>query len=123
MPHWKRSFPSRFLQAADLDVALIVTIAGVTDENVSTEDNPEIKPVLRLKEPGMKAVVLNMTRGEAIEEIVGDPDTDNWVGHRIRLFRGTTRYQNKKVPCISIGPAPGDDIDEALPTLLDSKVL
>jgi hypothetical protein len=61
-------------------------------------------------------VVLNLTRAEAIEEIVGDPDTDHWIGHRVRLFRGSTRYQNKKVPCISIGPA-GDDIDDTMQAL------
>lgn len=116
MAHWKKSFPSRFLQAADLDTPLVVTIANVTEENVSTEDSPEIKPVLRFKEPGMKAVVLNLTRAEAIEEICGDPDTDRWIGRRVRVFRGSTRYQNKKVPCISIGPA-GDDIDDAMQPL------
>jgi hypothetical protein len=138
MAHWKKSFPSKFLQAADLDQPIVATIARVANENVGSDDKTELKPVLFFREPGLKGVVLNLTRAEATAEIAGNEDMDDWPGTRVRLVRGTTRYQGKKVPCIAIerppvakkggkpGPLPtpaadlddrdfDDDIDDAMP--------
>jgi hypothetical protein len=124
MSHWKKSFPSRYLQVSDLDDGpIIATIKSVSTENVGSGDATELKLVLHFKEAGIKNVVLNLTRAEAIETIVGDPDTDKWPGHRIRILKGTTRYQGKRVPCISIGKGKGDDIDEAMPVLDESEAL
>ena len=79
-----------------------------------------MKLVVRFKEADVKAVVLNLTRAEAIEGIAGDPDTDRWTGHRIKLVKGATRFQGKKVACIAV-EAP-DDIDTAMPTRQPSEV-
>jgi hypothetical protein len=125
MAHWKRGFPSKFLQVSDLDTPIVATIASVRSETVGSGDDAEEKLTVRFKEADVKACVLNLTRAEAIETIVGDPDTDRWPGHRIKLYRGTTRYQGKKVACIAIeapstrtaAVVPPDDIDESLPTL------
>jgi hypothetical protein len=137
MAHWKKSFPSRYLQAADLDQPILATIDRVVNENVGADDRVELKPVLILREPGIKGVVLNLTRAEACAEIAGDDDMDHWAGTCVQLVRGITRYQGKKVPCIVIerqpakpagkknpppasAPDPGDselddDIDAAMP--------
>lgn len=112
MAHWKKSFPSRFLQAAELDRPFVATVAGLADENVGAADAPDVKPVLRFQEAGAKAVVMNLTRSEAMEAIVGDPDTDHWLGHRVKVYRGTTRYGGKRVPCICLGPADDTPITE-----------
>ena len=125
MAHWKKSFPSRYMQVSDLDTPITATIADVRDEQVGNGDDSETKPVVYFREPGIKPVVLNITRCEAIEAIVGDPDRDRWSGHRITVFKGATRYQGKRVACISI-KAPStrakDDIDESMPTR-DEQVL
>jgi len=68
MSHWKKSFPGKYLQVSDLDTPLVATIASVTNENVGQGDNAELKPVVRFTESGVKAVVLNLTRAEAIEK-------------------------------------------------------
>lgn len=119
MAHWKKSFPSHYMQVSDLDTPITATIAGVPDEQIGRDDDSKIKPVVHFREPGIKPVVLNITRCEAIEAIVGDPDRNTWPGHRITVFKGGTRYQGKRVSCISI-KAPDarakDDIDEAMPT-------
>jgi hypothetical protein len=115
MAHWKSGFPSHYLQVSDLDSPLIATIADVKAETVGSGENQERKLVVHFEEPDVKAVVLNLTRAEAIESIVGDPDTARWPGHRVRLFKGVTRYQGKRVACISL--AAPDDLDETLQPL------
>src|SRR5262245_56566328 len=123
MAHWKKSFPGKFLQVSDLDTPLIATIASAKNENRGMGENAELYRVLHFAEPGMKSVVLNLTRSESVEAIVGNPDTDRWPGHRVKLFKGTTRYAGRKVDCIAIGPAPArDDIDETMQSLT-SEVL
>src|SRR4029450_4830208 len=49
MPHWKRSFPSRYLQVSDLDTPIVATIAAVQDEEVGSGDDAESKPVVHFK--------------------------------------------------------------------------
>jgi hypothetical protein len=121
MPHWKKGFPSKYLQVAGLDTPILATIASVRNETVGSRDNQEPKIVVHFQED-VKPVVLNLTRAEAIATIAGDDDTDRWPGTRIRLSRGVTRYQGKRVGCIVIdAPTKGkhskpDDIDDALPT-------
>jgi hypothetical protein len=107
------------LQVSDLDAPIVATIKSVSSENVGSGEDAELKLVVRFKEPDIKAVVLNLTRAEAIETIVGDPDTDRWAGHRITLTKGMTRYQGKRVACIAIekptvaaAPAPSALQDE-----------
>lgn len=101
--HYKKSFPSRFLQATDLDTPIDVTINSVNPaENVASPDQPEqLKPVARFEED-VKPCVLNLTRAEAIAEVAGDDDMDRWRGVRVRLSQGTTRFGGKKVACIVV---------------------
>ena len=106
MAHWKKAFPSKYLQAADLDTPAIVTIKGVTTENVGTGDTVEPKLVARFTDADVKGCVLNLTRAEATAGVAGSEDTERWPGTRIRLSRGWTRYQAKRVPCIVIDAPP-----------------
>jgi len=97
------------MQVSDLDDAPITaTIAKVSAENVGSGENEELKLVVHFEEAGIKALVCNLTRAEAIEELAGDPDTETWPGTVVQLVRGTTRYQGKKVGCIVVqAPAEG----------------
>jgi len=106
MAHWKKRFPSKFLQASDLDAPIDATIKAVENELIGTGDRAELKPVLLFREKTVKPVVLNLTRSEAIATIAGADDDDEWVGVRVRLQRGSTRYQGKKVDCIDIVAPP-----------------
>src|SRR5262245_20570239 len=102
MAHWKKAFPSRYLQVADLEDGPITAIIKTVDaENVGGE-NSDLKLVVKFHEPGVKSLVCNLTRAEAIAEIAGSEDTEEWPGTKIQLVRGTTRYQGKKVGCIVV---------------------
>jgi hypothetical protein len=123
MAHWKKAFPSRYLQVSDLeDGPIVALIKSVAAENVGGEDG-DLKLVVKFHEPGLKSLVLNLTRAEAVAELAGSDDTEQWPDTRIQLVRGTTRYQGKKVGCIVVqaptttaksrAVATADDVDEA----------
>ena len=106
MAHFKKSFPSRFTQAADFDNGPItVTIKSTANEDFGTKDNPQEKPVAFFDED-MRPVVLNITRCEAIAEIAGSEGMDDWPGTRVQLSKGATRFQGKKVACIDVSQPP-----------------
>jgi hypothetical protein len=106
MAHFKKAFPSTYVQTADLDRPIIATIARVTTETVGVGTDAETKPVAHFKEPGLKSLVLNLTKCEAIAGIAKSEEMDDWPGVRIQLSQGTTYYKTKKVACIVVSPAP-----------------
>ena len=117
MAHFRKAFPSKFLSSSDLDDGpLDVTIKEVPTENLGTAENPELKLVAHFEEDA-KPCVLNITRAESIADITGDEDTDSWVGKRVRLRKGSTRYQGKRVACIEVSQSPaadGESVSEAV---------
>ena len=73
--------------------------------HVGLDDESKLKPIAYFSETE-KGCVLNVTRCEAITGIAGTPDMDRWHGVRVRLQRGLTRYQGKRVACIEIVAPP-----------------
>lgn len=77
---------SKFLKKEDCGRGILVTIKGVSEENVAKEGaTPEMKWCLHLHEQE-KPMVLNATNGQIIAQITGAEDTDGWVGHKIVLY-------------------------------------
>lgn len=112
MSHWKTAFPGRYLQVSDVDTPITATIQRASVEQVGGE-NGEARLTVRFEEPGIKALILNQTRAEAVAEVAGSDDTDRWPGTRIRIIKGQTRYQGRKVACISVA-TPTTDAAAAL---------
>jgi hypothetical protein len=109
MGDWKKRFPSKYLKASDLDDGPIdATIKEIVNETIGQGDRQELKPVLYCREKGVKGVVMNLTKMEALEQIAGTSDDDDWPGLKIRFQKGRTKYQGKSVDCIDIvkPPAP-----------------
>lgn len=94
------SFPSNYLKASDLGTnAPIVTIDRVEHEAVGRER--EMKAVLYFQGKE-KGVVLNKTNARKITELAGTPETEEWVGFKIRLFATTTEFGGETVECIRV---------------------
>jgi len=106
MANWKKRFPSKYQQASDLDVPIDAIVAGVHDELIGSGERAELKPVVTFKEKHVKPVVLNQARAEALATIAGSDDDDDWAGTPVRLQRGSTRFQGKKVDCVEIVAQP-----------------
>lgn len=93
----KSAFPSELLKAADLNKAVMVTIADVTVEKIGDDE----KPVLHFKGTN-KRLALNKTNAAIIAEVLQSDETDDWIGRKIQLYPTKTEYQGKRVPCIRV---------------------
>jgi hypothetical protein len=109
------AFPSTYLKASDVKAkALVATIDRLETEQVGQDK--ATKPVLYF-ENGDKPMVINRTNFEALEEAFGD--SDDWPGHKIKIFCAPTQYQGKRVDGIRVTPivpkpALKDDLDDEI---------
>lgn len=80
----------------------VVTIEKVTSQ---TFDDGTRKPIIHFvgKE---KTLVCNKTNWNAIVDITGEDDSDNWTGSKIKLVVARVDYQGKRVDAIRIDPPP-----------------
>ena len=100
-------FPSKYLRAADLDGREpVVTIDRATLETLG--DERKVVVYFKGKDKGL---VLNKTNFNAIEEISGEDDTDNWAGTKVKLFTAKVEFQGKRVPAVRIDSP--DDLKRA----------
>jgi hypothetical protein len=81
---------SNYLKKEDVTPPIIVTISGLTHENLAKENEaPEMKYVIQFSE-AVKPMVLNLTNGKLIAMVTGEEDTDNWIGKKITLWNDPT---------------------------------
>lgn len=101
MPSYKTAFGA-FLKTEDLQGRSVrVVIEAVQVEDVKGEDGVEKKLVAHFVGKD-KALILNRTNCESIEQIVGSDDYAAWGGHTVVLFPTTTKFGPKTVPCLRI---------------------
>lgn len=97
------AFPSNYLKAADLNGrAVKVTIDSVTVEKIGDDR----KPVLHFVGKD-KALVLNKTNSNRIEEATGTDEMDDWEGWTITLYACKVDFQGKRVDAIRVDDRPG----------------
>ena len=94
-------FPSKYLRAADLDGREpIVTINRVVLETLGDDRKP-----VAYFDGKDKGLVLNKTNWNAIEDISGEDDCDNWKGVKVKLITAKVEFQGKRVAAIRIDEA------------------
>jgi hypothetical protein len=105
-------FPSKSLKAEDLGTAEPV----VEIERVSTQsfDDGSRKPIIHFKGKE-KTLVCNKTNWNAIVELTGESDSDNWTGHKIKLVVARVDFQGKRVPAIRVDAAPRNSNGRSVP--------
>ena len=99
-------FHSKFFKAEDVVKPLTVTIRSVEQELIGPEK--QLKGVLYVNESDL-GLVLNKTNSDTISESLGD-ETQDWLGHKIVLYRASAQFNGKKVLCIRVR-CPDHDID------------
>lgn len=105
MPNIQDAFPSKYLKANDLQGRdVVVTMDRVEFEPVGNKR--EMKAVLYFQGKD-KGLVLNKTNANKITEITGSALTEEWRGHRIRIYPTETSFQGDMVDCIRVKPANG----------------
>jgi hypothetical protein len=104
------AFPSKYLKAADLQGRRIAaTIDRVQLEEVDDGERPVA--YFRNKDRGL---VLNRTNANAITEIAGTDETDEWSGVRLVLYSTRVDFQGRRVDAIRID-APAVEAAEPAP--------
>ena len=96
MPKVSQMFPSKFLQAGDIEgQSFALTVSRLIQEDVN---DGEKKWIIYFNE-AQKGLVLNRTNANALEFLYGG-DSDAWIGKSIILFTEMTSYMGK--PCLGI---------------------
>ena len=92
------AFPSNYLKADDLQGrAVAVTISGVELKKFDNGDKLVLS--FRGKE---KQLVANITNCHRIAEVLGNDETDDWIGQTIVLRTEKVEFQGKVVPAIRV---------------------
>ena len=86
MPKISEMKSSKFLKKEDVGEGTIVTIQGVSQENVAKEGaDPELKWCIHFTNLD-KPMVLNSTNMQLIAKFLGSEDTDDWENKKIILY-------------------------------------
>jgi hypothetical protein len=100
------AFPSKYIKAADVkEKPAIVVISHLAQEAVGQGQDQQEKHVLHFENG--KPLVLNRTNWATLEDAFGD--SDNWPGHKIKLYAARTQFQGKFVDAVrvqTITPTP-----------------
>lgn len=94
--HISKIKTSKFLSKDDCNPPLLLTIDGLTRENVAMESQPpEFKFCLHFREQSadgqpIKPLVLNSINAQLIAGFMGSEETDNWTGKQIVAYNDPT---------------------------------
>jgi hypothetical protein len=115
------AFPSKYLKSADAKAKQIVTTISHLETEPVGQDKEE-KHVLYFED--QKPLVVNKTNFEAIEEAFGD--SDEWSGHKIKIYCVKTTYQGKSVDGLRVKPIVPkptlkEDLDDDIPEFGDDS--
>lgn len=95
-------FPSKWIKAADLrGQRVLVTIDRVEMQTVGEERKAVVYFVGR-----EKGLVLNRTNSNALIEICGSADTDDWEGQQCVLYPTRVDFQGKRTDAVRIDAPP-----------------
>ena len=105
------AFPSRFLKAGDLNgKPVTLTIASVTYETLKNRKGlDEQKPVIAFLKT-KKLLVANVTNFDAIVDVTGEADSDDWPGHKIEAYPSEVQVGAEMKPCIRVRAAPQGEL-------------
>lgn len=86
MKSYKAYGDGAFLTKADVSPPQVWTITDVKEQTVTAAGKePKDKLVLFFNET-KKGLVLNMSNGDALYDMTGHDDPEEWIGQRVELF-------------------------------------
>lgn len=87
---------SKYLAKEDVDPPLLLTVGGITLDEMEIEGNRERKSVLHFKEPNTKPMVLNNTNKELLKAVTGGRTVGEIRGKQIVVYNDPTVMFGKK---------------------------
>lgn len=98
MPKLSKVFSGNYLKAEDLQGKTV----RVTIEEVEVKEFDDGKKIILKFKDRDKQLVANKTNCAIIAEVLGDDDTDNWIGGEIALYTKKVEFQGGLVPAIRV---------------------
>src|SRR5262245_25754323 len=96
-------FPSKYLKCADLKgKPRVVEIEQAPIETLKNPKGEEQRKVVLYFKGAKKTLPLNLTNFDAVAEITGSDETNDWLGTKIELYPATTMMGGKITDCIRI---------------------
>ena len=104
--HWKKMVNLDYLGAYSLEDGrdMNVTIDFVRREIVTGNNGRKEQCMVAHFKGDIKPMILNRTNAKTITKIVGSPYIEDWSGHAITLYAGTTQFGGDVVECLRIRP-------------------
>lgn len=79
-------FPSKFLHGSDLKGPVTVTIEKIRAESMHKPGVGQVTGYVLYAVNGSRGIVLSRPLALQIAQVVGDPDTNNWIGKKVTLY-------------------------------------
>jgi hypothetical protein len=96
-------FPSKYLKAADLGGrSLVLEIQSAPQETLTGADGRQDQKTVLYFTRTNKKLPLNRINWDAVVDVTGEVDSDNWPGHKVELYPSTTELKGQTVPCVRI---------------------
>jgi len=105
MTDYSDAFGGKYMNASHVTEPFVGTVERVELEDV--DGNGKMKPVLHFVGRD-RGCVLNATRYEMASQMAGSRDTDRWLGMKILVTRGKTRFAGKPTDCVEFGLPPAE---------------
>jgi hypothetical protein len=105
MKSYKSYSESAYLRKEDFPEPKVATIVEAREEQVTAPGKkPKDKIVLYFREPD-KGLVTNMAHGDALFDMTGSDDPEDWVGETVELYHDpSVAYAGKRVGGIRLRP-------------------
>jgi hypothetical protein len=112
MADYSDRFGGKHLNATHVTAPFVGIVERVELEDVDGQGKR--KPVVYF-DGRDRGCVLNSTRYDVASNLAGSRDTDQWVGTKIRVSRGQTRFGGKPIACVEFGPVLERELNDSIP--------
>jgi hypothetical protein len=98
MKSYKAYNDGQFLKKEDVNPPQVWTITDVREQTVTAPGKEPKDKLVLLFDGTKKSLVLNMSNGDALCDMTGHEDPEEWIGTRVELFVDDgVLYAGKKV--------------------------
>jgi hypothetical protein len=98
MKSYKTYSDSLYLKKEDVNPPQVWTITDAKEQTVTTPGKEPKEKIVLFFDGTKKGLVLNIAQGDAMLEMTGHEDPEEWIGQRVELYvEDRVAYAGKKV--------------------------
>jgi hypothetical protein len=98
MKSYKAYSDGQYLKKEDVIPPQVWTVTDVKEQTVTTPGKEPKDKLVLFFDGTKKGLILNMSQGDALLDMTGHEDPEEWIGHRVELYvDDSVAYAGKKV--------------------------